>query len=717
MTAHGTAFDHSDGYRESATEMRRLQMLNEISRVVSSTLDLRTLYNTMYEQISRIMDTSMFFIALTESEGSVAALPYVREFGELSLDMPCPATPSVTNYVFERGKPLLFHTNEQYRQFASENGLPAIVMGDDSRGDGEGKIYVPLNTGSRTIGTLSVQSINRHAYTDEDLATLSVIASQAAIAIENARLYSASVMSARRLQTLLRVAQALNSTLDLKAVLDAILTGIGEVVPYYLAAILLPTTADKGLESAGVAGILSEHENMQFTVPSGKGITGRVFSSGAPILVADALESEDYIGPPEVRSVAAVPLIRGDAVIGVLDVKRLEPNGFSENDLRVLTLFASQAAVSIENARLFAAQQSRMIELHTIQSIVQEMTGLHEAAMVASVVDRELRRLIEFDNCHLFRLGPDGEQLETMMVPPPWRTNNCLPFTPQKVGDGLPRWVAQNGRAVTVANSLLDSRTSEAMRSSGIARSIIAAPLLHEGKVTGVIALSKLRINQFDENALRVLGIIGAQTAIALDRCRLYEELRIQAVTDDLTGLFNRRWFDSRLIEERSRSIRNHHPLAALMMDIDDFKGINDTYGHDCGDEVLRGLGKLIRNELRAEDIVARYGGEEFCLLLPEVHVDGAAAVADRLRGLISASRFVNGQPVAINVSIGIALLEHGDRGAEMVSRADQAMYAAKRAGGNTVCVASNGGRSVVRPKQLASGGAESANRQIDTEA
>jgi diguanylate cyclase (GGDEF)-like protein len=710
-------FDGLSRNRVSPTEMRRLQMLNEISRVVSSTLDLKTLYNTMYEQISRIMDTSMFFISLTGSEGSVATLPYVREFGELSLDMPCPATPSVTNFVFEQGTPLLFHTNEQYRRFASENGLPAIVMGDDSRGDGEGKIYVPLNTGSRTIGTLSVQSIHAHAYNDEDLATLSVIASQAAVAIVNARLYSASVMSALRLQTLLRVAQAVNSTLDLNAVLDAILTGIAEVVPFYLAAILLPNSIDNALTSAGAAGAIADEKIPQFSVPPGEGISGRVFDSGKPLVVSDVLDSDDYIGPPEVRSITAVPLIRGDDVLGVLDVKRLEPNGFTENDVRVLTLFASQAAIAIENARLFAAQQSRMTELHTIQSIVQEMTTLHEATLVADVVDRELRRLVDFDNCHLFRLEPGSEQLETMMVPPPWKTTDRLPFTPQKLGDGLPGWVAQNGTSIIVGNALLDPRASMEMRSSGTARSVIATPLLHEGHVIGVLALSKLGVNQFDENALRLLEIIGAQTAIALDRCRLYEELRTQAVTDELTGLFNRRWFDTRLIEERSRSIRNHHPLAALMMDIDDFKGINDTHGHACGDEVLRGLGKLIRSEVRAEDIVARYGGEEFCLLLPEVHVDGAAAVADRLRGLIAASTFVDGQAVAINVSIGIALLEPGDRAAEIVSRADRAMYEAKRSGGNNVCVAANGNRSVVRPSRLASRGVKSEAARIDTEA
>lgn len=221
---------------------------------------------------------------------------------------------------------------------------------------------------------------------------------------------------------------------------------------------------------------------------------------------------------------------------------------------------------------------------------------------------------------------------------------------------------------------------------------MIGAPLVYEGKVQGVITLSKLGINQFDENDLRLLEIIAGQAAIAFDRARLYEELRAEAVTDPLTGLYNRRYLMERFREEKSRAIRNRHMLAAIMMDIDKFKRVNDTYGHDAGDVVLRELARVTRSVVRAEDIVSRYGGEEFCVLLPETSLSDARHVVERLRAAIEAHQMPEEAGVqGITVSAGMALLDASDPGEELFSRADLAMYEVKHRGGNQVCVFDGG--------------------------
>jgi diguanylate cyclase (GGDEF)-like protein len=211
---------------------------------------------------------------------------------------------------------------------------------------------------------------------------------------------------------------------------------------------------------------------------------------------------------------------------------------------------------------------------------------------------------------------------------------------------------------------------------------------MYEGRVQGVITLSKLGTNQFDENALRLLQIIAAQTAIAFDRARLYEELRADAITDELTQLYNRRYLLERFNEEKARATRNRHTLAVLMLDIDKFKRVNDSYGHDAGDVVLQDLAALVRKVVRAEDIVARYGGEEFCVLLPEIPVPEAEQVAERLRTLVERHRLPSAAGVDhITVSIGMAILARDDGDAEVFSRADLAMYQVKHRGGNHVCV------------------------------
>jgi diguanylate cyclase (GGDEF)-like protein len=265
-------------------------------------------------------------------------------------------------------------------------------------------------------------------------------------------------------------------------------------------------------------------------------------------------------------------------------------------------------------------------------------------------------------------------------------------FDPQgmrvQMGQGITGWIAEHGEPQIIANMLQDPRSSHIPGTAVREESMVGAPLMYEGRVQGVITLSKLGTNQFDENALRLLQIIAAQTAIAFDRARLYEELRADAITDELTQLYNRRYLLERFNEEKARATRNRHTLAVLMLDIDKFKRVNDSYGHDAGDVVLQDLAALVRKVVRAEDIVARYGGEEFCVLLPEIPVPEAEQVAERLRTLVERHRLPSAAGVDhITVSIGMAILARDDGDAEVFSRADLAMYQVKHRGGNHVCV------------------------------
>jgi diguanylate cyclase (GGDEF)-like protein len=148
-----------------------------------------------------------------------------------------------------------------------------------------------------------------------------------------------------------------------------------------------------------------------------------------------------------------------------------------------------------------------------------------------------------------------------------------------------------------------------------------------------------------------------------------------------------------RFKEERARAVRNGHTLVALMLDIDKFKQVNDTYGHDAGDVVLRELALLTRAVVRAEDIVVRYGGEEFCVLMPEIPVQDAEQVAERLRTAIARHELGEGAGVRhVTVSVGLACLFNDLHEDDLFARADAAMYAVKRIGGNRVGMAEAGG-------------------------
>jgi diguanylate cyclase (GGDEF)-like protein len=659
----------------------RLRTIQEIGRAVASTLDLGTLYDTIYEEIGRLMDTRIFFVALHRPTTDTIEVPYMREQRKLLPHQELPFGGSVTSLVIERGTPVLFNTLAEYQHFGRANGLQDVTIGEDIP---EAMIFVPLHTGNDTIGALSVQSCRPHAYTHDDLQTLSVIATQAAVAIENANLFLQSQNNVRRTQALLGVARVINSSLDLHTVLDSILKGMLEVMPYYLAAVLMPNSDCQALEVAGVIGPLAEDRRRAIKIPFGSGVTGHVFQTGEPLNVPDVAQYANYFphGVEEIRSEMAVPLKRGDTVIGVLDVEREEVNGFPPEEMDLLMLFASQAAIAIENARLFSEQQKRVFELQTIQSIVQKTTPLHDIPAVAAVIDTELRRLIDYRACRVFLLNDEG-----MVVPIHFPGSRVHDIRLQP-GQGISGWIVEQGKPVLIRNTLEDPRAVQIEDTPVRAESIIGAPLVYQGSVRGAITLTRMGANQFDENALRLLEIISAQAAIAFDRARLYEELRTEAITDPLTKLFNRRHLVERFREERSRAIRNRHNLAAIMLDVDGFKRVNDTHGHDAGDIVLEELARVVRGAVRLEDVAARYGGEEFCILFPGAPLPEAEAVAERLRLAIQAHRLPPESGVSrITVSVGVGLLSRLDVSTEIFTRADRAMYQVKRRGGNCVCV------------------------------
>ncbi len=196
-------------------------------------------------------------------------------------------------------------------------------------------------------------------------------------------------------------------------------------------------------------------------------------------------------------------------------------------------------------------------------------------------------------------------------------------------------------------------------------------------------------IRPIDTNELR------ARVRTQLRRKRYAEQLRRTvssavefAITDSLTGVYNRRYLDAHLKSVVARAIASEKPVCVRLFDIDHFKGVNDTYGHDAGDDVLRDFSDRLRRGVRGIDLVARYGGEEFVLVMPETDAAFAASVAERLRRDVEVAPFKtrSGEALTVTVSIGLAEWQgSADTPEALVKRADQALYAAKRAGRNRV--------------------------------
>jgi diguanylate cyclase (GGDEF)-like protein len=226
----------------------------------------------------------------------------------------------------------------------------------------------------------------------------------------------------------------------------------------------------------------------------------------------------------------------------------------------------------------------------------------------------------------------------------------------------------------------------------GIQR-VLGVPLKTKGQILGVLNVADTQESGiYTEEQIRLVSLFADQASIAVENARLFGELQeanaqleMLATTDKLTGAYNRRKFDDVLAYEIRKSQRYHQPVALVMFDIDHFKQVNDTCGHQAGDQALIELVKLVRENIRGSDWLARWGGEEFMVLAPGINLDQATILAEKIRRLIDTHHFASVDH--ITVSMGVSEYRPGDSTELMTQRVDAALYKAKDAGRNCYAV------------------------------
>ena len=254
-----------------------------------------------------------------------------------------------------------------------------------------------------------------------------------------------------------------------------------------------------------------------------------------------------------------------------------------------------------------------------------------------------------------------------------------------KPGEGIAGWVAQHNQPLLVPNVHADprfaSRFDKASRFH--TKSILCVPLTFKERTLGVIELVNTpRDSAFHEEDLKILGTVAEFSAIAIENARNFHKVEELTILDDHTGLFNSRHMKRQLEQEVMRATRFGHPVSAIFFDLDYFKRVNDTHGHQAGSQVLHEIGKLLRKTLRSTDVPVRYGGDEFLILMPETSKDQAIAAARRIGGEIARQPFLAEKPygpIRLTASLGVAAFPDDARDPEsLIRRADEAMYHVK---------------------------------------
>lgn len=259
-----------------------------------------------------------------------------------------------------------------------------------------------------------------------------------------------------------------------------------------------------------------------------------------------------------------------------------------------------------------------------------------------------------------------------------------------KIGEDISGYVAKTGEPAYILDIEEDPRFKRMNREQYFTKSFICVPLKIRENVIGVINVNNKRNNNvFTIDDKDVLMSISYTAAIAISKSRYCEMLQMAGVTDALTGFYNRKYFYDMLNIEIEKVMRYKTNFSLALIDIDDFKMINDTFGHQAGDTVLAEISLLMSMCLRKPDIPCRYGGDEFALILQQTAIDAAIVVANKIKSKIEGYRFTSAalKDLKLTVSIGLVECKKNISIEKLVEFADKALYMAKQKGKNTYCV------------------------------
>ncbi len=386
-----------------------------------------------------------------------------------------------------------------------------------------------------------------------------------------------------------------------------------------------------------------------------------------------------------VKSVAAVPVLEGEHLRGVLVADRRQDVAFTDSEQEMLVAATRYVLRAIQNERVFVQLERAKVEQGKLYRAARALgAALSERDVVEASV-RSAREIASFDFAAVTVYDEAKQTHEIRAVS--GDAADALVGARFRHNAGLVSMVVQNGHPLPYKGQFDRSRqivfTARIVPPS--MPSILVLPLLVHERPLGTLVLGARRNNAFGDAVRPTLEVLASHVAVSLANARMVKRLEELATSDGLTGLYNKRALLDMADTKLAAARRFSRKLSVMIVDLDHFKKVNDTHGHDTGDVVLKGLGAILRKTKRTTDVVARFGGEEFVLLCEETDREGAVLLAERIREELMRATFpIPNGSVGVTCSIGVATYpEAGQDWETLFKAADEALYVSKRSGRN----------------------------------
>jgi signal transduction histidine kinase len=567
----------------------QLQTASEVARDATAILDVDRLLDVAVHLISERFGYYHTGAFLLDEQGEYAVLHAASsEGGRRMLEKGhklAVGKIGIVGHVAGTGEPrIALDVGKDTTHFANPD-LPAT----------RSEMALPLVSRGRVIGVLDVQGVHEAAFSEEDIAALRTMADQLANAIENARLYAAETRQRQETETLYRATQTLATTLDPARVFESILSELQQIVPYDSAAVELLRDGWR-LEIIDGHGFPNPDELLGLTIDPlhGDNPHKEVVCQRVPFVVDDApaVYSEfrkDPHAAAGTRSWMGVPLLLGERLIGMLSLDKREPGFYTAEHVRLASAFATQAAVAIENARLYEGFRRHVEELTVLHNIDMAIASTLNLDEVLEAVYKQVNEVMNPPTFYIALYNQDRNEVHLRLIVD--QEERLTPFTLRAgEGSGLAGWVVRTRQPVWIKDRDEDTLPTQAITVGTPARSLMMWPLIVRDKVVGVMSAQSDRPHAFDEGHWRLFSGIAGQVAIAVENTRLYQRLEAQAA--ELTKAYNDLQEVDRLRTELVQNVGHEFrtPLSLI-------KGYVEL--------LLAGdLGDIVQNQLTALQVI-----------------------------------------------------------------------------------------------------------------